>query len=81
MKHFTLFWFSVLFVSFATMKNAVLLALGLASFGCAAPVETRQAQEITLEAEDGELTGTEVLTALAGFSGKLHRGLRVFCPR
>lgn len=53
------------------MRNALLLALGLASFGLAAPLESRQAEDIVLEAEDGELSGTEVLTDLAGFSGQL----------
>lgn len=53
------------------MRNALLLALGLASFGCAAPLEARQSGDITLEAEDAELTGTEILTELTGFSGKI----------
>lgn len=52
------------------MRNALLLALGLASFGYAAPLESRQAADVVLEAEDGELSGTEVLTDLAGFSGE-----------
>lgn len=53
-----------------TMRNALLLALGLATCGFAAPLEGRQANDITLEAEDAELSGTEVLTDLAGFSGR-----------
>lgn len=51
------------------MSKVLLALVSLAACGAGFPLAGRQTASRTLEAEDAELTGVEVLTELEGFSG------------